>query len=110
MPDREKVIKGLECCCEHIKGMNCDHCPYDEEQTEIGQINQCTSALAYDALELLKEQEAVKPIFRENPYTHLPVSYCPKCREPIDQFIVGNPYREVKYCHYCGQKVKWAES
>ena len=56
MADREKVIKGLECCCEHIEGMNCDHCPYDEEQTEIGQINQCTSALSYDALELLKEQ------------------------------------------------------
>ena len=57
MHDREKVIKGLKCCCEHIEGMNCDHCPYDEEQTEIGQINQCTSALAYDALALLKEQD-----------------------------------------------------
>ena len=57
MPDREKVINGLECCCEHIQGMNCDHCPYDEEQIEIGQINQCTSALAYDALALLKEQQ-----------------------------------------------------
>ena len=58
--DSEKVIHGLECCCEHIEGMNCDHCPYDEEQIEIGQINQCTSVLAYDALALLKEQEDEK--------------------------------------------------
>lgn len=57
--------------------------------------------------ELLKEQEAVEPLFVENPYTHLPVSYCPKCREPIDQYITGNPYRKTKYCHYCGQAVKW---
>lgn len=55
--DREKVKKGLECCCEQIEGMNCDHCPYDKEQIEIGEINQCTSALAYDALALLKEQQ-----------------------------------------------------
>jgi hypothetical protein len=67
-------------------------------------------ALEEDWKMVVKEQEAVKPIFRENPYTHLPVSYCPKCREPINQFIVGNQYREVKYCHYCGQKVEWAES
>ena len=73
--DREKVIKGLECCCEHIKGMNCDHCPYDEEQIEIGQINQCTSALAYDALALLKEQENEK---KRNP-----VIVCPHCGKRV---------------------------
>ena len=58
MADFEKVIRGLECCCEHIVGMNCDKCPYDSEQYEIGEINQCTAELAYDALELLKEQQA----------------------------------------------------
>lgn len=58
--------------------------------------------------DLLKEKDtAIEPIYIENPYTHLPVSYCPKCKEPIDQYITGNPYRKTKYCHYCGQAVKW---
>jgi hypothetical protein len=59
------------------------------------------------AEDLLKEQEAVEPIYIENPYTHLPVSYCSKCREPINKYITGNPYRKTEYCHYCGQAVKW---
>ena len=75
--DREKVIKGLECCCEHIKGMNCDHCPYDEEQIEIGQINQCTSALAYDALALLKEQKPEEEKIPEYP--------CKNCCSPSER-------------------------
>ena len=96
MPDREKVINGLECCCEHIEGMNCDHCPYDEEQIEIGQINQCTSALAYDALALLKEQEAVEP--KHNPLS--PTDwFCGKCGMCISRFH--------DYCPSCGQAVKW---
>lgn len=65
--------------------------------------------LCRSAYTLLKEQEAVEPIYIENSYTHLPASYCPKCREPIDQYITGNPYRKTKYCHYCGQAVKWGE-
>ena len=63
--------------------------------------------LVRDAITLLKEQEAAKPIFVENPYTHLPVSYCPQCREPIDEYIVGNPYKMTKFCNYCGKAVKW---
>ena len=50
--DREKVIKGLECCCTHIVGMNCGRCPYEDDD-----ISYCTSALTYDALALLKEQQ-----------------------------------------------------
>lgn len=55
--DREKVIKGLECCCEHVEGANCDNCPYDSEQYKVGEIDQCTAALAYDALKLMKDQK-----------------------------------------------------
>ena len=56
MADIEKVIKGLERCCCHIVGMGCGNCPYEIEQKEEG-IDECTTVLAYDALELLKEQE-----------------------------------------------------
>ena len=73
--------------------------------------NQNTLIVTLDVLKeilaLLKEQEPVKPIFIANPYTHLPVSYCPQCREPINEYIVGNPYKMTKCCHYCGKAVKW---
>ena len=54
MPDREKVIKGLEWCmnekhdCYREKG-----CPYENEGDDIG----CKYALHRDALALLKAQE-----------------------------------------------------
>ena len=99
MPDRETIIGWLEGLAE----ADWRECYSDSEVQE-------TALQALDLIdELLKEQEAVKPIYIENPYTHLPVSYCPKCREPIDQYITGNPYRKTKYCHYCGKAVKWNE-
>lgn len=50
MPDREKVIKGLECHAE----VNCAECPYRDgwRTCPFGET------LLADALELLKEQEA----------------------------------------------------
>ncbi|MBR3332759.1 MAG: hypothetical protein IKG23_00545 [Clostridia bacterium] len=55
--DREKVAKGLECCCTHIVGMSCGNCPYEIEQREDEGISDCTSVLAYDALALINEQK-----------------------------------------------------
>lgn len=60
MADREKVIKGLECCSvmgdqepswNNITARNCSKCPYNKPGVA------CTRALAYAALELLKAQE-----------------------------------------------------
>ena len=50
MADREKVIKGLECLssAEVCNGSDCPYYDFD-----------CTQKIAYDALELLKEQEPV---------------------------------------------------
>ena len=90
MPDRQKIIKELE----HVR------------QTDFDMSEPTKNAID-NALALLKEQKSVEPIYIENPYTHLPVSYCSKCREPISKFITGNPYKETEYCHYCGQAVKW---
>lgn len=58
MADREKVIKGLECCSETdmcCMEISCYHpkyleCPYHE-------IENCVPNLVKDALALLKEQE-----------------------------------------------------
>ena len=49
--DREKVIKGLECCNQVEEG--CEVCPYYND------FNGCMLELREDALALLKEQEAV---------------------------------------------------
>lgn len=59
MPDREKVIAGLEICSEHGSwhGLDCEHneaykdCPY--RGCETG----CIVTIAKDAIALLKEQE-----------------------------------------------------
>ena len=59
MTDREKVIKGLECCAS-MNGSACRECPYSSECV-VGEASYQTGTahLAADALALLKEQEAV---------------------------------------------------
>lgn len=51
MTEREKVIKGLECCAV---GAECDHCPYSN--LNIGGFAGCYQ-MHQDALALLKAQE-----------------------------------------------------
>ena len=54
MTDRDKVIRGLECCIKRDPDDNprCGECPYD---------GACLNRLKIDALELLKEEEVVEP-------------------------------------------------
>lgn len=53
MSNREKVIKGLECCTSED---GCRHCPYREIDGHV-----CSVVVIRDAIALLREQEAVKP-------------------------------------------------
>lgn len=54
MPDREKVIKGLDCCLDVIRSRQfssgCGFCPYVSEE-------RCKVKMIEDAIALLKEQE-----------------------------------------------------
>lgn len=50
MPDREKVIKGLESCEPSVFKRDCSCCPYKDEMN-------CDYVLWNDVLTLLKEQE-----------------------------------------------------
>lgn len=55
MPDREKVIKGLEklhenCGCINVCESNCRTCPYKE-------VDGCCDQIIVDAIALLKAQE-----------------------------------------------------
>ena len=59
MIDREKVIKGLECCIKSNDDCECpDECPYYEKCWEGEQVK-LNDQLMKDAKELLKEQQWV---------------------------------------------------
>ena len=103
MPDREKVIKGLECCMVGDgHSPKCELCPY----TTIGD-DTCDSmgALFGDALALLKAQEPVKPWVGKDGWYR-----CSGCNnslasgEKVAHFY-GHPW--PKYCEECGRAVKW---
>lgn len=107
MIDREKVIRGLECCMvgdEHSP--KCEICPY---ATMGDDTCQTMDALFSDALALLKEQEPVEPVFNAMVETDMSYWVCGAC----GAFIYGNAYPHMakdtmpKYCGYCGKAVKW---
>ena len=61
MIDKDKIIKGLQCCS--VRGMNtCElqGCPYYPERYD--EWNRCTNHLTVDAITLLKEQEPIESI------------------------------------------------
>lgn len=105
MPDREKVIKGLEICSElgSWHGLDCElnkaykDCPY--RGCETG----CVVTIAKDAIILLKEQEAIKPTINEDGE-----AFC-VCGENVG-FIPSSkdlPKIRSKYCPECGRRMEW---
>lgn len=100
--DRERVIKGLECCI--TDGTDCpDDCPY------IGDCNR--KQLHTDALALLKSQEPIKPQARFNPAGQ-PMWCCGNCGTTLffkfpRQTDDEDKRNEHRFCNYCGKKVKW---
>lgn len=93
MPDREKVIKGLEHCLEGVVGCQ-KRCPYKRDFA-------CRSELARDALALLKKQEAVSTIVMQmNDGCYI---FCGSC----NVMLAKNKPKGYKYCPWCGKKVNW---
>ena len=99
MVDREKVLKGLE-CCQECSGYTCRNCcPYYDRNEPESQPT-CTCRLAHDALTLLKVQEPVKPVFDAGDGKTIGQFLCGKCHAKIG---FGHPH----FCWYCGRAVKW---
>lgn len=90
---RDKAIRGLELCAydpdpgQELKEIrSCPECPYYRAG--------CSPQLIRDALALLKEQEAVKPIGGYGCYI------CGVCKNPLTSV-------SQKFCSVCGKAVKW---
>lgn len=101
MTDREKVIKGLECCngyCDDETG-----CPYFDELEPFD----CQEQLRADAITLLKAREPklVTNIHKEHNNVLNPnvpwIGKCPKCGKKIEGRNL------TRFCKFCGQAVKW---
>jgi hypothetical protein len=64
MPDREKIIRALECCLDIVRSgrwaSGCITCPYDVEE------NNCREKMILDAIAMLKEQDEQIRIKTEN--------------------------------------------
>ena len=93
MPDRGKVIKGLECCTSE---QACKGCPYS--QSETGHL--CSFNCIHDALALLKEQDPI-PCGEKIKAGDVVLDFyeCGYCKNAIRK-----PWR---YCPFCGKAVKW---
>jgi hypothetical protein len=95
MPDREKVIKGLECCTFILGKRKCNECPYQPD-------NGCYQ-MQNDFHDLLKEWEPKQVLSVADSVEGIEVGYCPSC----DRAIVNKKIDETKFCKFCGQAVKW---
>ena len=100
MIDREKVIKGLECCAAGNSGKCIKECPYDF----VNNAN-CTAGMARDALELLKNQEPIKPVVNQDEWV------CGCCGTELERQKMISPnaifHDLYDYCPHCGKKVDW---
>ena len=93
MPDREKVIKALECCryVETWSFHNCEICPYKE--AGHGVVG-CEDQLVSDALDLLKEQEARVMSLKEARETLHTAEFL-YCEDKNDDTMAGGLMRGV---------------
>ena len=91
--DREKVIKGLECCANSC-GNGCPYADIDDD---------CQGMLCMDTLALLKEQEAVKPKTTIT-YNGFHYDYCGNCGRLLP---VAQDFEKANYCPSCGRMVDW---
>lgn len=109
MPDREKVIKGLEGIYRCISPVNhtCGDCPYQDNHVE------CRRRALSDALTMLKEQEAIPPHYTRLEYlvsgkvVEIYHPECPRCFKNGLFLWDAEIEKGQAYCKRCGQAVKW---
>lgn len=101
MVDREKIIKGLECCDDTSREtLKCEECPY---RPDGGRTCGAVKHLHDDALEVLTAFGLVSN-------EHLSTSgmwsgNCPRCGRSISRWD-GRDEMQT-YCPKCGLKLLW---
>ena len=99
MPDREKVIDGLEMLRFFNQRAGRElwaDKPHDVQEQDISNAD----VIYESAIAMLKEQEAVKPKSKtRHGSTTMVQHWCGNCMVMLH----GKP----KYCPNCGRKVKW---
>lgn len=90
MPDREKVVKGLE---DSLTNQGCGY------MDGVGELYAVSGEDLQNAIAMLKEQEPVKPREQEETRTW---TVCGNC----SQHLIS----KWLWCPYCGRKVKWDEA
>lgn len=123
MPDKAKVMTGLECIIQQAQNGTCGPCAYFRPFTDDPDCGWCDKvAIENDALVLLKEQDKqiddlkaelakTEDNFSEyvemmqekqepvEPTWRLGLAFCGKCGRQFG--------RGFKYCPDCGRNVKW---
>lgn len=104
MADRKTVIKGVECCSRPNNTNLCGECPYNKNETRFG----CMHRLITDVFAMLKEQEPVKPTFKQDE-SGINCWCCGSCGAYMYHIYDGiDKAKEYsKYCRQCGKQVKW---
>lgn len=92
MPDREKYIEILSKTAKTVKEFS--------EDTPIKISLKCIE----DILELLKEQEAIKPIAKEDDTFECVCGAVVGWKELDSSGMVATRFN---YCPFCGKAVKW---
>ena len=112
MPDREKVIKGLDVCLKNIDQSDCPNdCPYLSDCSKY-ENRVVFQPLMRDALALLKDQEEPKHIIRkqckkeweDGSIDYYAEWYCPHCNSLI---LRGFDNPSIKFCYKCGKPILW---
>lgn len=91
--NKEKVITALKCCSDGFNEAYCDTCPYNDKEPE-----ECTHALAYDALKFIEELRPITPIINDNEYL---------CGQCLGYLCKSEDISKVNYCKCCGRKIDW---
>ena len=99
MTDREKVIKGLE----ETETMLAQAVDRGGEMAVMGAFK-CLNHVT-DALTMLKEQKPKTAITNPEKYGDY-LKHCPSCETVLP---ISSQYGRTKFCHLCGQAVKWNE-
>lgn len=128
--DREKVIKGLECCTSFDSvDQTCMACPFENDC--VGK--QRNTQLLHDALALLKEQEdlgteltyaieSIRRLQKDKDKLCLEVSewkhkfHDRPLKDAVEPFhrCIGKDFSLIEdshfdYCPYCGKPITWAK-